>query len=425
MLTSVNRRKGFDSLHKNAYSGGIDFEHSWKNKWWQLQLNLIYSRVEGTTASILRTQTGFVHLLQRSDADHLSVDPEKTSLSGTGGTFKIGKFGGKPNKNGGIYQFQTGFTWRSPLLELNDVGFLLAADEINHFAWGGYNIQQPFSIFNNARINYNHWARWDFSGVFLYSAFNTNAHVWLKNNWRLGGGFTYNPLEISNNALRGSTALRKPPGYGYNIYAESDSRKKITYDVFLSSGGAYEKAVKFFSVGAGLQFQPFNALRFSVAPGYTKSERKQDQFVTHADYDGQTRSIVSMVSQRNFNLSTRLNYYIRPNLSLQYYGQPFIFRALYSNYGYVDEPLAKTIDERFHVYTPQEISIADNTASIDENLDGQTDYTFSLPDFNFIQFRSNLVLRWEYVAGSEFYLVWSQGIIPNAFGDLNTPLVES
>ena len=37
------------------------------------------------------------------------------------------------------------------------------------------------------------------------------------------------------------------------------------------------------------------------------------------------------------------------------------------------------------------------------------DYNFSNPDFNFLQFRSNLVLRWEYKPGSSLFLVWSQG----------------
>lgn len=425
IVTSVNRRKGLDELHQNAYSGAFDFEHLWNNKWWQLKVNLIVSHVEGTPESIFRTQTGFVHLLQRTDADYLELNPDRTSLTGTGGTLKIGKYGGQPNKNGGYYKFETGVTWRSPLLELNDIGFLSASDEINHFAWGSYNIQQPFSSFNNALFNYNHWARWDFGGRFLYSAFNANAHTWFKNNWRIGVGFTYNPLEISNNALRGSTALRKPPGFGYDAYVQSDSRKKVTLNVSFSSGAAHEKAVKFVGMNAGLQFQPINALQFSISPGYSRLERRQDQFVDHADYNGQTRSITAKVNQRNFNLSTRLNYYIRPNLSLQYYGQPFIFRAIYQNYAYVQNPLGKTIGERFHVYTPQEISITGHHASIDENKDGQADYSFSLPDFNFIQFRSNLVLRWEYVAGSEFFLVWSQGIIPNAFGDLDTPLVTS
>ncbi len=42
-------------------------------------------------------------------------------------------------------------------------------------------------------------------------------------------------------------------------------------------------------------------------------------------------------------------------------------------------------------------------------IDGIEDYSISNPDFNFRQFRSNLVVRWEYLPGSTLYLVWSQG----------------
>jgi hypothetical protein len=34
-------------------------------------------------------------------------------------------------------------------------------------------------------------------------------------------------------------------------------------------------------------------------------------------------------------------------------------------------------------------------------------------------------LRWEYVAGSEFFLVWSQDVPPNGFSDFDTPLIRS
>ena len=64
---------------------------------------------------------------------------------------------------------------------------------------------------------------------------------------------------------------------------------------------------------------------------------------------------------------------------------------------------------------------------IDENDDGQTDYSFGKPDFNFVQFRSNFVVRWEYIAGSELYLVWSQGseFYSEAQTDLGTDLGRS
>jgi hypothetical protein len=44
---------------------------------------------------------------------------------------------------------------------------------------------------------------------------------------------------------------------------------------------------------------------------------------------------------------------------------------------------------------------------VDENNDQKTDYSFKKPDFNFNQFRSNLVFRWEYKPGSQLFVVWS------------------
>lgn len=51
---------------------------------------------------------------------------------------------------------------------------------------------------------------------------------------------------------------------------------------------------------------------------------------------------------------------------------------------------------------------------IDEDTDGIVDYEIENPDFSFVQFRSNLVLRWEYIPGSEIFLVWSQGVLGSA-----------
>ncbi|PIS27678.1 MAG: hypothetical protein COT43_09180 [Candidatus Marinimicrobia bacterium CG08_land_8_20_14_0_20_45_22] len=47
--------------------------------------------------------------------------------------------------------------------------------------------------------------------------------------------------------------------------------------------------------------------------------------------------------------------------------------------------------------------------AISKPKDGITDYSFrGQEDFNYKQFRSNLVLRWEYMTGSVVYFVWSQ-----------------
>jgi len=63
---------------------------------------------------------------------------------------------------------------------------------------------------------------------------------------------------------------------------------------------------------------------------------------------------------------------------------------------------------QYYTFTNNEISYnkPDNMYTID---DGDGSYSFDNTDFSFYEFRSNLVVRWEYIPGSTAYLVWSQG----------------
>lgn len=425
IFTAVNRENGLDFLHRAAYSGGLDFQHFWKNRWWNFQANAIFSRVEGSTQAITRTQRNFQHLFQRTDADYVTVDTARTALTGTGATAMLGKFGGKPDHWGGVVKFQTGFTYRSPELELNDIGFLQAADEINHFTWCGYQIQKPFSVFNNWRLNYNHNLKWDFGGRLRRVFFNVNTHAFFKNNWGVGTGINLLPLDISNNALRGSTALRNTASISTWNYIQSDERKRVSVSLNTAFSKGLDRTGYSQDYSLSIGFIPLNALQVGLSPAYSQSWRRQDQFVDNVLYNSEVRSIVGEVNQKSFSLTGRISYNLTPDLTIQYYGQPFIFRALYKDYAVVTDPLNKDSDARFHTFSSTEISETDGQFAVDENADGSPDYTFSKPDFNYIQFRSNLVMRWEYIPGSELYVVWSQGAVPNAFGDLTTPLVRS
>jgi hypothetical protein len=428
IFTGVNRAKGLeDILHRNAYSGGLDFIHLWKNRTWYVRGNVIFSHVNGTKEAILNTQTAFEHLFQRPDAKEVSVDPAKTSLTGTSGTIRFGKSGGRSGKHGQVFKFETGITYRSPELELNDIGFMQTANEINQFTWAGWHFQKPFSVFRTARINLNHWAKWDCSGRFLFDLLNTNMHGVFKNNWQTGFGFTYNPFEISNNALRGASAMRRPIGVGPNAYVTSDTRKKVYVNLNLGGFFGFENTVKNRNVNLSVNFQPLNALSINLSGNYSYNWRRQDQFVENILYNNTTRSIVASVEQRTVRFVARINFNITPDLTLQYYGQPYITRPLYSNFAYVSSPMAKEYNDRFHLYAPNEISYDNNNAAyvVDENHDGAIDYSFARPDFNFVQFRSNLVIRWEYKRGSELYLVWSKGNTPPVADDLDTPIFSS
>jgi hypothetical protein len=69
----------------------------------------------------------------------------------------------------------------------------------------------------------------------------------------------------------------------------------------------------------------------------------------------------------------------------------------------VDQARAKSREDRFEALDVT-YDDADNSYSFDHN--GRS-WSFQNPDFSFMEFRSNLVLRWEYNLGSTIYLVWA------------------
>ena len=173
----------------------------------------------------------------------------------------------------------------------------------------------------------------------------------------------------------------------------------------------------------GFVYQPINALRVSVFPSLDINHDKLQYIDNYDDVNGSPRYLNGEINQRTLSMSVRLNYTINPNLTIQYWGQPFISRGRYSNFKNITDPLAKTFEDRFVQYTPEQTILNDGTFAIDEDLDGITDFSFDNPDFSFVQFRSNLVIRWEYIPGSEIFLVWSQDVSRN--GDPTNGLLSS
>ena len=98
-------------------------------------------------------------------------------------------------------------------------------------------------------------------------------------------------------------------------------------------------------------------------------------------------------------------------LNLRSITQPFISTGNYTNFKIITETHAIEFKDRYHLYTNEEISFDanDDLYNIDENRDGNINYSIANPDFSYRQFNSNFVVRWEYLPGSTVYFVWSQG----------------
>jgi hypothetical protein len=132
------------------------------------------------------------------------------------------------------------------------------------------------------------------------------------------------------------------------------------------------------------------------------------QYVATSDQSGDPRYVVAEIDQTIARISFRLTYMLTPNISLQYWGQPFGSCGKYKNYKLVTDSRADSYDQRFSSIPTEWLRINGTYLEVDEGNDGATEYGFNKPDFNFGQFRSNMVIRWEYIPGSTLFLVWTQ-----------------
>ncbi|MBW1294698.1 DUF5916 domain-containing protein [Aquimarina litoralis] len=396
------RENNLNFLRKAAYSGGIDFRHNWKDRKYFIEGNFVTSHVEGSKEAIEATQNELTHLFQRVDADHVEVDPNRTSLTGTGGKLIGGKSGG------GNWRYTAGVFWRSPELELNDIGFLRQADDIRQFANVRYLFLKPTKFYRRANVNFEQTSAFDFEGNFNRIQYEFNGFINYQNNWWTEVGAAHKPRIFTNTVLRGGPRWRFSEENFAFLFFGSDSRKKFNFTMGYVNSGARQNNFSLQRYVLRLRYQPFNALSVSLNPEFERNPNKT-QYVTEVDFNGTPRYITARIDQQTLSASIRLNYNINPNLTIQYYGQPFISRGTYTDFNYVNNSIASDLNERVTLYDQNQISFADGTYSIDED-GGGVDYSFGDPDFAFVQFRSNLVLRWEYIPGSEIFLVWSQGI---------------
>ena len=121
--------------------------------------------------------------------------------------------------------------------------------------------------------------------------------------------------------------------------------------------------------------------------------------------------IMSEMDQETISATLRLDLTLTPNLSIQYYGSPFMTVGKYYNFKKLIDVDGEKFADRFLDYNDsmQQYNAEDEIWEIDYDNDGTTNYEISNLDFNYRQYNSNLVIRWEYKTGSTLFLVWSQG----------------
>ncbi|MBP1669195.1 MAG: hypothetical protein H6Q21_1561 [Bacteroidetes bacterium] len=401
IFTSTNRfikEESLSFMNRAAYTGGVDLLHQWQDKKYFVDAKFIGSYVAGDETAILNLQRSSARYYQRPDADYLELDSTRTYLAGSAGSIKIGR------KSKGLWRYSTGIGWFSPGLELNDIGYMQTTDIIRQTNQVSYFVNKPVSVFRTYSVGFDQGNHWDFGGRYLVSDFELETRFEFRKKWVIAVHPGFQTQSLDTRLLRGGEAMLIPPSWRVYVSANTDYAKMIYFGLDGSFQQSTEKSSRDFDISPGIIFRPVNTLKLVAGLSYSY-HYDQLQYIETVDYQMKKQYILGTIDQNTLGLQFRIDYSITPELSVQYYGSPFVSRGLFSEYKAVTDALSDEYSSRFAVFTnPVKMN---DSIFFDENNDAVPDYSVSDPDFNFLQFRSNLVARWEYRPGSVIYLVWS------------------
>ena len=417
MLTSTIRRLNEpqfkEQLTAQTFAGGLDILHQWKNRKYFIDGKTFFSDIQGSENAIKILQENPVHLYQRTDADHLRVDTTATKMSGWGGEFKGGKQSGKLRAIGGL-------SWRSPGLDLNDVGYLRVADIITQRALVEYYVNEPKKILRSYRITLQQQHDWSFGGENNFDLFEMPIQLRFNNLWNLNTVLAHSFNKMDTRQLRGGPSLRIDPHSVAGLMLSTNPAKKLSggvgYDRLWASNGTS------FSNQYNLHLMINLSNRFTITSDtYYENLTDNNQYVTSPEIYSAGR-----VNREILCTVLRVEYFINPELSLQFYGSPYTSTGLFNKIYKVEESKAKDPNDRY-----SELIYLNSDPDYDyyyEKNNPEAIWPIENPNFSFQEFRTNFVLRWEYKLGSTLFFVWShnrsiystewEGDILGSFGNL-------
>lgn len=396
-----NRGNGLEGIHDGSMSAGVDIDHNFKDRKYGVVFKYMFSEVKGTQEAIYNTQTASERYFQRPNNNHREVDSTRNSLFGTAATVSFGK-------RSGNWRWSLGSNYRSPELALNDVGFLVQTDNVNNWGWTQYRVTKPTKLFRSQRYNFYTEQNMDFGGVVTGSSGEFNVNVDFNNLWGFGNGLFVEGPQISNADLRGGPSITYPGGVNYWYWIGTNNQKKVRVSFNNWFYWGDEDFAKASGINLNVTIRPTDALRINLAPRINW-RRNELQYIDQADFNSETQYLLGRVEQETYSMSIRANYNITPNLTLEFWGQPFIAKGEYSELKRVHLPNSENYSERFKVFEGDEIQFnaEEEEYQIFESGGLEADYAFDDPNFNIVEFRSNFVMRWEYIPGSTLFAVWS------------------
>lgn len=416
----------FDFLPSTAFSGGVDWEHTWKDREWALTGFAAASGIRGDSTAMIRIQRSSTHYRQRPDATRLSVDSTRTSLGGAEWRLQLERRTGK-NWNGAIWAAQV-----TPGFEVNDLGYSSASERLDGGARLSYRDLVPnaltrswflsLSTFHNVSHEVldapGSWDSW--RAAHMSGSVNLNGNVTFLNYWNLNVDFRASPDTWDRTATRGGPLVQRPASAGGGIRIRSDGRRTVSVAPGFSWGQGRDGSREL-SLGMELRLRPSSRIEMEIEPRWGRSLDPAQYVMANSALPwaptGGSRYLFAELDRANLSMQTRVNVAFTPSMSLQLFAQPLLSSGDYRTYRQLlrgrsfefddfEEGTHRNIGETDLCVGGRSCLAADRTRHLDVTGDGTSDWSFSDRDFNVRSLRGNAVFRWEYRPGSTLFLVW-------------------
>lgn len=395
-------------LPGSAITGGADVNLRFQGGAYELRGSAGFSHLRGDPAAMLRVQQHPAHFFQRPDATEFTLDSTRRSLTGAAASLSASKNAGRH------WLWSTGASFESPTYELNDIGRLGSANDIDAYGQLRYRETAPGPLFHRYSSNLYAGRGWNFGGEHTYTSASLGNSFTFRNFWNLFVGGFVEARAQSDDLTRGGPLMGRPGGWGGDLELGGNEGKPVNWN---ASFGYYNDEAGGWSRNLGLYLsaRPAPAWRVSVEPEWDRRVSSR-QFVTTVDGGPAatygTRYVFAYVDRNTLSTNIRVNYAFSPDLSLELWAEPFAASGRYSRFG--ELPAARS--HALRRYGTGGTTITRLPDGSREVTDGAQ--TFNLPDrdFNVLSFRSNLVLRWEWRPGSTLFVVWQQDRSGDAAG---------
>jgi hypothetical protein len=360
------------------------------------------SYVDGEAAAIGRLQRSSARYFQRPDADHLDDDPTRTSLAGV--------------KAGGSIERRTGphWNWSSDVqvetagFETNDLGRTSSVDQLQAGSRLSYRETVPGAWWRSYEMSVGTQHLWSLAGDREQLEATAGGSISWPNFWETDVEVVRSFRAYDPRLTRGGPLMQVPRGWRASVRTDNSQASRTQFDVSMLYGRD-ENGGLTFEAATELELQPGSQWQLSISPRYQRlvDARQYVDTVPRAAAIDRTfgrRYVFGEIDRSTYGTELRFTYTFKPDLTLDFYGEPFAASGRYRAFGELVEARSRLL-RQYGTDGTQVTSLDGGRVRI---ADGTETFDLRAPDFNVRSFRSNLVLRWEWRPGSMLYLVWQQ-----------------